>query len=155
MEENKNLLEEYQQDTKLPQMLNVLTILTFIGSGFGALGILAMPITCKMMDKLQDQPGMTEKAIDAMNKMCANIGLTLAYTIIGALLCIIGAVQMRKRKKMGFVFYLAGTFIPFILNIILNGMESVTIDTKTMVISVLGTLLFPILYATQLKELTK
>lgn len=92
MEENKNLLEEYQQDTKLPQMLNVLTILTFIGSGFGALGILAMPITCKMMDKLQDQPGMTEKAIDAMNKMCANIGLTLAYTIIGALLCIIGAV---------------------------------------------------------------
>jgi predicted Na+-dependent transporter len=55
---------------------------------------------------------------------------------------------------MGFVFYLAGTFIPFILNIILNGMESVTIDTKTMVISVLGTLLFPILYATQLKELT-
>ena len=64
MEENKNLLEEYQQDTKLPQMLNVLTILTFIGSGFGALGILAMPITCKMMDKLQDQPGMTEKALE-------------------------------------------------------------------------------------------
>jgi hypothetical protein len=155
MDYDQNQLDEYVQDAKLPTFLNVLTILTFIGSGFGVLGAFFLPFTCKMLDKLADNPAMTESQMEATAKMCENVNFMIISAIIGAGLCIFGALQMRKRKKMGFFIYLAGTFLPLILSIIMNGMSSVTADTKTMVITVIGSLLFPILYATQLKELTK
>jgi uncharacterized protein YneF (UPF0154 family) len=151
----QNMLNEFDQPKQLPTMLNVLTILTFVGSALGLFSLLAMPTMCKLMDKLSDNPAMTEKATEAMSKMCGNLTLMIIYSAVGIALCLFGAIQMRKRMKSGFYLYLAGTFLPIILNIVLNGISSVTYDSKTLIATVLGALLFPILYYTQFKELTK
>jgi uncharacterized protein YneF (UPF0154 family) len=153
--QQQDALADFNEPKPLPTMLNVLTILTFIGSALGIFSLLAMPTMCKMMDKLSDNPAMTEKALEATTKMCGNLTLLLTYTAIGIVLCFIGAFQMRKRMKSGFFIYCAGTFLPIILNIIINGISSITYQTSTLVMTIVGALLFPVLYYTQLKELTK
>ena len=50
MENNHDLLLQNQVTKKLPEMLNVLTILTFVGCGFAVLSTLFLPLGCKVLD---------------------------------------------------------------------------------------------------------
>jgi uncharacterized membrane protein len=38
----------------------------------------------------------------------------LILSVIGIVLCFVGAMQMRKRKKQGYLFYVIGELLPFL-----------------------------------------
>lgn len=148
---------------KLPQALNVLTILTFIGCAiFGLLTLLTPWITkfyLSMMDK-GGAPGSElsakqlsdmEKGRHVMEMTQANMIPIMALGMAGIILCFIGAFMMRKLKKDGFWIYVAGQALPIIGNLAIMGTAQFT------GISSYGAFLIPIvfiiLYARQRKYL--
>lgn len=149
---------------KLPSGLNTLTILTFIGSGLGLIYLLMMPVINKffldMMEKGRTSgKEFTAKELTDMEKGKALIELTQANIIpimtlgiIGILLCIVGAIWMRKLKKDGFWIYTAGELLPLIGSFIILGTAQYT-GVFSIIIGVGLPLLFVILYANQRKYL--
>ena len=114
MENNQDILTQNETTNKLPQMLNVLTILTFVGCGFALLGTFMMPLGCKVlgMDEIVDK--MKSADIEILEKTCANLVPLISITIIGTLLCLVGAIMMRKLKQSGFLMYIVGQIIPIV-----------------------------------------
>ncbi len=149
-----NELPEFNNEGKLPSLLNVLTILTFIGSGLGLLGAFMLPMSCKMMDKMEESALMPAAQLEQMSKLCSNITLIMIGAILGAALCLAGAVLMRKLKSSGFLLYIVGTFLPLVLNLILVGSGYLTNGWQAL-LGLAMSLLFPILYFTQKKYLVK
>lgn len=149
---------DIQQPKKLPDMLNVLTILTFIGCAIGIISAIYSYFTvcqsAEMMANMGDgsggfmagfMSGMKETVI----KQCEmKIPVTI-ISILSILLCFVGALQMRKLKKSGFMLYTIGNLVGPIAMIILigGGMGFTTI------IGFLFPVIFIILYASQLKHM--
>lgn len=141
---------------KLPDMLNVLTILTFIGCGLGLLGAIYNYFTiCKsleMMSKVgEDNPmaGMMSSMVDFMQRSCEMKLPVLIMSLVGVLLCFIGAMQMRKLKRTGFFIYLVGEVATPVALLLMVGGGGGIMTTIGFIIPVV----FIILYATQLKHL--
>ncbi len=122
----------------LPSFLNVLTILTFIGSALQILGAVWTFISSKSTydkkDALVEQmntPGMPSFAKKMMGdpqeflmtitKSYENRIPILLVTLVSATLCIWGAMQMRALKKQGFVIYTAGQLIGLLASLIFVG----------------------------------
>jgi hypothetical protein len=77
--------------------------------------------------------------------------LLLGVNLLCLVLCLIGAIQMRKLKKSGFFIYLIGELAPvFVLGGLLTSLTNINF-----MFSVFFAFLFVILYATQLKHLDK
>lgn len=159
--QNNDLLAQHRPKS-LPAMLNVLTILTFIGCGLGLLssGWSFISSTSDQMEKLQEQrekmseqTGFAKKFFDDSFDM-AQVGfdhknLLLAVGLIGLVLCLVGAIQMRKLKRSGFFMYTIGELAPvFVLGGLLTSITNINF-----LFSVFFSFLFVILYATQLKHL--
>jgi hypothetical protein len=159
--QNSDLLAQHRPKT-LPGMLNVLTILTFIGCGIGFLGSCYSFIssTSSQIEKMQeqrekigDQGGLAKKFFDDSFDM-AQVGFEhknflLAINLVCLVLCLIGAIQMRKLKKSGFFMYIIGELAPvFVLGGLLTSVTNINF-----MFSVFFAFLFVILYATQLKHL--
>ena len=159
--------EDEMDEKKLPSGINVLTILTLIGSGvFFFLSILGYCKNSENLAKMEEMANNPEiqklpdflkksfspEAIDLLRKVEANkIPLTV-ISIIGYLLCIYGAIEMRKLKKSGFYTYLIGELLPFFSVLIFIG--TVYYGSAWSVLLGFGfPTLFIILYATQLKYL--
>jgi hypothetical protein len=119
---------------KRPQFLTVLCILTFIGSGIGIIGsimgYMAAMATSAMMGVAGDMagsadmsamPGM-EDAMAAANAMVQYAFIILLVGIVGAILCLVGAIMMWKQKKTGFYLYAVGELVPPIISMVLVGM---------------------------------
>jgi hypothetical protein len=159
----KTTQEDWTKDPgKLPDMLNVLTILTFIGCGiallFGTTGFInarsAYENVIKMQDKMDQMPsylkgmlgpdpiGMAQKSLD--NRIPIYL-----LTLVSAGLCLYGAIQMRRLKKAGFGIYVLGEVLPLATTFIFLG----TMSQFTLYFSICLIALFVILYATQLKYL--
>jgi len=146
----------------LPGMLNVLTILTFIGCGIGFLssGYSFISSTSSQMEQMQeqrekigDQGGIAKKFFDDSFDMAQvafdHKNLLLAVGLISLVLCLIGAIQMRKLKRSGFFMYMIGELAPvFVLGGLLTSITNINF-----MFSVFLAFLFVILYATQLKHL--
>ena len=111
----------------LPTPLNVLTILTFVGSALGLFGGFWQFFTAeksyremvKMQDKMDQMPGFVKKmmgpdALENARKTMENKVPVLLLTLVGVALCIYGAIEMRKLKKQGFILWIAGEFLPII-----------------------------------------
>jgi len=163
--EADNLNADSYEKPKLPQGLNILTILTFIACGFWGLVTLCMPLLYDFLLKLMNDqlgPGkdLTAKKIAEIEKGKASIELMqqnaiplLAIGMIGLILCFIGALWMRKLKKDGFWLYVAGQLVPIIGGVVILGT-----DQYQSVGSLLGLLIpivFIVLYAFQRKYLVK
>jgi hypothetical protein len=142
---------------KLPDMLNVLTILTFIGCGIGLLSSIYSYFTiCKqaseMMGKMgEDNPmaSMMSSMVDFMQKSCEMKLPVLIMSLVSVVLCFIGAMQMRKLKRTGFFVYLVGEIAaPVAMLLMVGGGGGIM-----MTISFIFPVVFVILYATQLKHL--
>jgi hypothetical protein len=152
-------LGEYKDS--LPPMLNILTILTIIWCAFSVLAHLGT---------FAIAPYAYRNAVDARNVMGnlpplvhSLLGNTeeaarLAYEnrlpilLIGlasAILCFFGALQMRKRKKTGFVLYVISDILPIISIIFFTVLS--TLAGIAAGISIGISVIFIILYATQLK----
>ena len=106
---------------ELPMFLNVLTILTFIGSGFGVIGsiynfatIEQQKESIQMLEELvamDNNPFMGADMLESMKVMYENIYLIQGTALLVAIGCLIGAFMMRKLQKNGFYIYTAACVI--------------------------------------------
>ncbi|MEJ7627614.1 MAG: hypothetical protein WKF35_12175 [Ferruginibacter sp.] len=153
---------------KLPGMLNVLTILTFIGCALQLIGAIwqfasaqknydekdtvlsqmnseEMPAFAKsMMGNPKDYEMMVTKNLE--NKVPL-----LIVGLLSAGLCLYGAMQMRKLMKQGYLIYVIGELLPFLSMVFFVG----TFAMKGMgfYFVVFIALLFILLYTSQRKKL--
>ncbi|CAN5702846.1 hypothetical protein BH11BAC3_BH11BAC3_36550 [soil metagenome] len=160
--------DNFENDTKppLPSSINTLTILTFIGSGIAFLYIVFMPALNKLM------MGFMEKATESGDDLSAsklaeiergktvielaqaNIVPIMVIGLISVILCVVGAIWMRKLKKDGYWLYIAGELLPVIGNFIFLGTEQFT-GVASIVFGLGLPLLFIGLYSMQLKFLSR
>ncbi len=117
------------QPKSLPAFLNVLTILTFVGAGLGILGGIYNISTIEKQkadlvlteEVLRDAPGpfadlgaYARKSIDH----AVELNMTVFATCI---LCVFGAIMMRKMRKMGFFVYLVGQIAAIAVPLVIVG----------------------------------
>jgi hypothetical protein len=164
MEENLSnpIIIEKDNPNKLPQALNILTILTLIGSAIALFsGILSYFTVCGSAKQLESMDlddaelggflsKFLEGAGDLIQKQCELRLPVFIVTIVGTLLCIFGALQMRKLKKQGFHLYVVGELIVPIATLALLGFGTMSGVGLT---GLLIPGIFIALYATQLKHL--
>lgn len=166
MENSYQANEVFQQRPKeLPGMLNVLTILTFIGSALSYISSGYSYFTNndpdKQIEKLNEAKEkmsdsgfgakMIESSIDMVQKSYDNRYLLLISGLVFTTFCLIGAMQMRKLKKTGYYYYLIGELAPIVLMAGLFG--SSFMGTFALLFAALIAVIFVILYSTQLKYL--
>lgn len=77
----------------------------------------------------------------------------MAVNILGAGLCLLGAVMMRKLKKDGYWLYIAGQVLPWIGNFLILGAGYFSGQMVGTIFMLLVALLFIVLYTTQRKNL--
>ena len=135
METTKPDLFEEQRQQELPGMLNVLTILTFIGCAVAYMGVLYSYFTSgsfhkKLVDlqRMRDDTSegsvafkIAEDTIEIAKRSYEYRHIMLISGLIFTTMCLIGAIQMRKRKKIGFTFYTIGELTPLIVSGLLIG----------------------------------
>ena len=154
------------QKPALPGSLNVLTVLTFIGSSLLLLYALALPKLMSFFKGMMDKAAtsgqeLSNKQIADMEKGRKGIELVLAnmvpiviVTILGSILCIVGAVMMRKLKKDGFWIYIGGELLPLIAGFVLMGTAQFN-GVFSIILGVGLPIAFIILYASQRKYLIR
>lgn len=150
---------------ELPGMLNVLTILTFIGSGLAYLGSIWQMVSntdpdkqtekiTQAMDRMDSNSFFykwTEASLEVLRKSYDNRYLLLIATLIFTTLCVVGAIRMRKLRKSGYYIYLIGELAPLVLVLGLFGTGFAALVQLSF--GLVFALLFIILYSTQLKYL--
>ena len=160
--DNVSIDQEDNFPDQVPQMINVLTILTFIGSGLSFITYLGLYFMIpfikstneKNMELIQnsDRPqnefldGVIESGQAAMEYM-EEIYL---MNVIVAIFCIIAAIMMRKLKKTGYYLYVLATLVYMIFPFVLLGFGLASIGY---ILSVLIGTTFIILYGVNLKHL--
>jgi hypothetical protein len=160
----KDLLN-FPEEKKLPDMLNVLTILTFIWSGISVLLAIygfanaraSYEQMVKMQDKLDQIPSfmksfMGPDPVGMSLKMLDNRVPVTLLSLVSTGLCWYGALQMRRLKKMGFSLYILGDIVPFISSYIFLGATALGGFGFMFGIAIMA--IFIILYATQLKYMS-
>ena len=156
----ENWLEEPK---KRPETLNIISILTFIGSGLTIL--LQFYSFAKAQsnydqivqnqDKLDQLPGFLKKMMGSdpvgmARKTLETRTPMLILVVVAAALCIYGAMQMRQLKKIGFPIYVIGEILPFIAYYIFIG----PMPIFSLVFGLLINGGFIVMYATQQKHLS-
>jgi hypothetical protein len=150
-----------EQGGKLPSTINVLTILTFIANGFGFLWAFVTYARAhanydsmvKAQENLDKAPDWARKLagphpLETAQAMLDNRLPIMIITLISTALCFFGALQMRKLKKNGFSFYILGDIVGYATGIFIGFDTFATIGVG---IAIAITILFIILYASQLK----
>ena len=144
LDQTKDALNLEDKDMKkLPQMLNVLTILTYIGCGLGVLFILLGFLGVGLLSSLTSKSVQGAEVASTVAKYAT---ISLVLSLVGIALCFFGAMKMRNLQKVGFYLYVAGQLVPIIFTFATAG---VTFGVMGVIIP----LVFIILYATQLKFL--
>lgn len=128
-----DMLNHHDDDApKLSSALNVLTILSFIGCAIQLLSSLWSYFTAQTTyegrDKLIEQmnsgnmPSWAKGLMgdpshfeEMITKSYENRFPILLLSLVAVALCLIGALQMRKLKKQGFLFYIIGELLPFLV----------------------------------------
>jgi hypothetical protein len=162
-EQKDYFIHDVQDDNKLPSGINVLTILTFIGSGIAFLGGLYTYFTAEKSYEMvksgqfKDLPSSAKKFMPANFEEIAMKGYEnrlpiMVLGIVGAVLCIYGAMEMRKRKKQGFYVYVVGALLPLLSSALFMGVGATFGGFG--LIGVAITALFIGLYAAQQKHLS-
>ncbi len=156
----------FDQQTKgLPGMLNVLTILTFIGCGISYISTIwgffdSSNIEKKRaeLESVQDSMGDNEMAnnvvqgsLDIMQKSYDNRYILLISGLLFTTLCLLGAMQMRKLKKSGYLLYVIGELAPIVITAALIGFSLV--GGIAVAFGAIVAIIFVILYTTQRKYL--
>jgi hypothetical protein len=153
---------------KVPSGINVLSILTFIGCAIGlifsVIGFFSAKTSYDKKDETMekmysaDAPAFVKAMLpskenfDAMTtKNFENRVPILLLSIVSLSLCFVGALQMRKRKKQGFLLYVIGQLLPFITSAVFIGLFALT--GMSFYVITFFTLLFLLLYTMQRKHL--
>ncbi len=153
---------------KLPSGLNVITILTFIGCSilalFSLFGFFSAKTSYENIDKTMasinsdSMPGWAKSLMGDPENMIATITKSyenripiLLLSLVAVGLCFYGALQMRKLKKQGYMFYIIGELLPFLTQILFIGAFSLSGVGAYVGIGI--ALLFILLYTMQRKHL--
>lgn len=153
---------------KLNSTLNILTILTIIGCVIALLGIawnvVSIETEYRDMDKniaAMNQPdapafvkGMMPDAAtykEMITNSYENRYVLLELGLIATALCFVGALQMRKLKKSGYLLYVVGEVMPIIYGAVLVG--TMMLSGMMLVVSCAIPVIFIILYTFQRKNL--
>ncbi len=161
--QNKDLFDQPKQG--LPGMLNVLTILTFIGCGISYLGAIwgffdssNYEEKVAQMEDMQDKVGdselgskMMQGGMEMLEKSYENRYILLISGLVFTTFCLIGAMQMRKLKKSGYLLYVIGELAPLVVTALLLGF-SLTGGFAILIGGIIA-IVFVILYTTQRKYL--
>jgi hypothetical protein len=110
----------------------------------------------QVQDKMDQMPGfmknmMGPDPVGMAHRQLENRVEILLLSLVAALLCLYAAILMRKLKKTGFSIYIIGDLLPFLTLYLFMGMGAISGFTALFGIAI--TILFVILYATQLKYL--
>lgn len=144
----------YEGKVSLPSMLNVLTILTFIGCAFMSFSLVTNYFfDCdKLIEQAEAMRNMDlpfskffDWQLDSVNFYCENKVLINLVSAVGIILCFLGALQMRKLKKIGLILYIMGELLLPIISLILLMNNSIAQGLIGLIIP----MIFVILYATQ------
>ena len=155
------LHHSFEVKPAVPNGINVLSILSFIGSGFQLLGGIAayliipfsaksVPETRTLVKTREMKPfsGFLQWSADATIKQYEYRVPILIVTIITALICIYGVWQMRKLKKSGFTVYTIG-------ELALPLFTAAVFDIWSSILGFVIAILFIILFSVQRKYLTE
>lgn len=164
--------ELQEQPKKRTTFIKVLCILTFIGSSYGLLSGVYSYFTAEkaaqdaqtaatiFKEKKQSSNKADKKgeaiAMNIMNSMAdsfttENIRKLSISEIIGALLCLSGALLMWNINKKGYILYVAGVLLGIIVPFVLFGNNFMGI-MMSVVSGIIG-LAFCILYGVNLKDM--
>ena len=128
-------LHEFEK-AKLPSSLNVLTILTIIGSILGLISSVYSFLTAKKSyetlketidsGKLDEAPGwakgfMSPEMLEMTRKAFENRLPIYLLSLVAYALCMYGAFEMRKLKKQGYTFWLIGEILPIATTLLFLG----------------------------------
>lgn len=165
IQQTADVLNWDDKQKKLPEMLNVLTILTFVGCGVFTLSSIWSYMTAQrsydaivqMQGQMDNAPEFAKKLMgphmmEIAQKTLENRLPILLLSLISYGLCLYGAIQMRARKKLGFSIYVIGELLPVAASLIFIGVGMYA--GFTMAFGLLIPAVFIILYATQLKYLS-
>jgi hypothetical protein len=149
-------------EARLPTMLNVLTILTFIDNAFGfafsfiifALAPLTYQAAVRNQGRFDQLPFFVQAILGSDHVERARMAMEnrlpiLLFFLLAVSFRFFGALQMRHLKKRGFYLYILGNLLPGIAVLALMKVDPVT--GIAAVVSYTFALIFVILYATQLK----
>ena len=161
--EQENFMNPMEEN-KLPSALNVLTILTFIGSGIGLISscynffaadkqVANMEDALTKMDKAPEfmKNMINQETLEMTKTMAANKFPILIFGLVGIILCVMGALQMRKLKMQGYYLWLIGEILPVIASVIFIGVG--IFKGIAGIFLVIFLLVFIILYTVQRKHL--
>ena len=152
-------LNEYKG--QLPPTLNVLTILTIIYSVFALLSAFGSFVLAPFgyrnavnnQDAIDSMPPFVKTLVGNTRETARlayeNRVPILLIALLGIVLCLVGALQMRKRKKSGFILYVLGDLAPLVNMFFVSVASTFAGITLGISYGIAG--LFIILYATQLK----
>lgn len=160
MQDQRDYLQHsFEVKPAMPNGINVLSILSFIGSGFQILGGIAayliipfsaksVPETRRLEKAREMKPfsGFLRWSADATLKQYEYRTPILIVTIITAIICIYGVMQMRKLNKSGFTVYTIG-------ELALPLFTAAMIDVWSAIFGFVIAVLFIILFAVQRKHL--
>jgi hypothetical protein len=160
-----DLNSPFEAQTKPSSGLNTITILTIIWS---VISILQNVYTFfsieksyaemkKIMDTngLENAPGFVKNFVNKdtllqlENAMHFKIPI-LILGVFGSLLCLAGAIEMRKLKSHGYTFWLCGELLPILSTIIFVGVNAYA---GFSLLSLIFPVLFIVLYSVYRKEL--
>lgn len=161
MEQRDYLQDSYVAPPQVPQAINVLSILSFIGSAFqiisGMVSYFILPYSVRSVSETRALEKTREmKPFSGVLKWSTESTLrqyeyrvpVLIVTIAAALICIWGVWQMRKLKKSGFTVYAMGELaLPVFI--------AAVIDVWSSLFGFVIAVVFILLYYFQRKHLTE
>lgn len=150
--------DEFTPKKKMPDMLNVLTILTFIGAGWQLINsVIAYATICGKVQDVNAQASsvsgngfaaqILHSSADMMYRSCEMKVPLLITGLLVNIACIAGAIMMRKLSVKGYYLYLIGEILGPVVSCLILGFSIF------MGIGFIFPILFIILYSTQLKHL--
>jgi hypothetical protein len=135
---------QYQRN-KRPELLRILCILSFIGSGLSAFSNLVIYLSFDQLDLITDELVTTFPALSKI--LSGGKGFFISGFVLYSI-SLFGVVKMWNLKKIGFHFYTGAQIFILILPVI-------TLEAfQVPILSILLTLAFVIAYSSQLKFMT-
>jgi hypothetical protein len=107
--------------------------------------------------KLNDAPGFVKNFVNKdtllqLESAMHNKIPILILSVFGAILCLAGAIEMRKLKAHGFTFWLCGELLPILSTIIFVGINAYA---GFSLLGLFFPVLFIVLYSVYRKELVR
>jgi hypothetical protein len=167
MNNEQNLDPFFDMNKKPSSGLNTITILTIIASIWGIIssvwGYFKADKSYEDLKKMlqsadyENSPSFVKNLINektvTMAQTLADNKLPIMITgLLGSILCLYGAIEMRKLKSQGYMIWMIGELIPIAALFLLVGASAFN---GLSLISILFPFIFIILYSIYKKELTE